>query len=68
MIAHQAESEIVRWRAGAAATGFRIAHEVAHLIEMNHSSRFWDIVEQLVPNHALRRKELRQNGYRYLVV
>ena len=45
-----------------------VAHEVAHLIEMNHSARFWDIVEQLVPNHALRRKELRQDGYRYLVV
>lgn len=45
-----------------------VAHEVAHLMEMNHSPRFWNIVEQLVPNHALRRKELRQDGYRYLVV
>ena len=45
-----------------------VAHEVAHLIEMNHSRRFWDIVEELVPDHALRRKELRQDGYRYLTV
>jgi predicted metal-dependent hydrolase len=45
-----------------------VAHEVAHLIEMNQSPRFWDIVEQLVPNHAVRRKELRQDGYRYLAV
>ena len=45
-----------------------VAHEVAHLIEMNHSSRFWDIVAQLVPDHAERRKELRYEGHRYLLV
>jgi predicted metal-dependent hydrolase len=45
-----------------------VAHEVAHLIEMNHSRRFWDIVGELVSDHALRRKELRQEGYRYLLV
>jgi predicted metal-dependent hydrolase len=45
-----------------------VAHEVAHLIEMNHSHRFWNIVEQLVPGHAARRKELRQDGYRYLAL
>jgi predicted metal-dependent hydrolase len=45
-----------------------VAHEVAHLIEMNHSRRFWDIVGELIPDHALRRKELRQDGYRYLLV
>jgi predicted metal-dependent hydrolase len=45
-----------------------VAHEVAHLIEMNHSQRFWDIVGQLVPDHAARRKELRHDGHRYLLV
>jgi predicted metal-dependent hydrolase len=27
------------------------AHEVAHLIEMNHSARFWRVVNRLIPNH-----------------
>lgn len=27
------------------------AHEVAHLVEMNHSSRFWRLVQQLCPYH-----------------
>lgn len=27
------------------------AHEVAHLLEMNHSARFWRIVQRLFPDH-----------------
>lgn len=27
------------------------AHEVAHLVEMNHSPRFWRLVQQLCPYH-----------------
>jgi predicted metal-dependent hydrolase len=27
------------------------AHEVAHLVEMNHSTRFWRLVRQLCPDH-----------------
>jgi predicted metal-dependent hydrolase len=27
------------------------AHEVAHLVEMNHSAKFWRLVERLFPDH-----------------
>jgi predicted metal-dependent hydrolase len=45
-----------------------VAHEVAHLIEMNHSQRFWRTVARMVPDHATRRGELRREGHRYLLV
>ena len=28
------------------------AHEVAHLVEMNHSPRFWRLVQRLCPGHS----------------
>ena len=39
-----------------------VIHELAHLREMNHSPRFWSIVEQLCPEWRARRLELRQLG------
>ncbi len=38
------------------------AHEVAHLIEMNHSVDFWKIVNRLCPNYVNLRKWLKLNG------
>ncbi len=35
-----------------------VAHEVAHLVELNHSPRFWALVESLMPGHAGLRREL----------
>lgn len=35
-----------------------VAHEVAHLVELNHSPRFWAVVETLIPGHATLRREL----------
>lgn len=37
-----------------------VAHEVAHLVEMNHGPRFWHIVERLYPDHQQARAMLRQ--------
>jgi predicted metal-dependent hydrolase len=39
-----------------------VAHEVAHLKEMNHSPRFWAIVEQLCPDYRVHRAWLRTHG------
>ena len=36
-----------------------VAHEVAHLIEMNHSPRFWSVVEGLYPDWRGARAQLR---------
>ncbi|MDR2688687.1 MAG: M48 family metallopeptidase [Azoarcus sp.] len=37
-----------------------VAHEVAHLVEMNHSPRFWKIVGQLYPDWQSARRRLRE--------
>jgi predicted metal-dependent hydrolase len=37
-----------------------VAHELAHRRELNHSERFWAIVESLYPGHAEARRELRR--------
>lgn len=37
-----------------------VCHELAHLIELNHSKRFWAIVEQHMPDYRARLDELRR--------
>ncbi|MBL4639470.1 MAG: M48 family metallopeptidase [Kordiimonadaceae bacterium] len=38
------------------------AHEVAHLLEMNHSDRFWAHVATCIPDHKARRRWLKTEG------
>lgn len=38
------------------------AHEVAHMVEMNHSDRFWAVVERLYPGWQKQRKWLHAEG------
>lgn len=40
-----------------------IIHELAHLIEMNHSSRFWNIVSKIMPDYKSQEKWLKENGH-----
>ena len=38
------------------------AHEVAHLVEMNHHQAFWDVVAGICPGYQAHRDWLRVNG------
>ena len=42
------------------------AHEVAHLIHLNHSPDFWYVVEDLYPDWRKARRELGEVGRQYL--
>ena len=37
-----------------------VIHELAHLSEMNHSTRFWNIVGSVLPDYKLRKTRLRE--------
>ena len=53
------------WRltlAPAEVMDYVVLHEVAHRLEMNHSPRFWAIVERHCPEHKTHRRWLRKNG------
>ena len=39
-----------------------VAHEMAHLVEMNHSAAFWSIVEKLYPDWQTSRRWLKSEG------
>ena len=55
----------LNWRLvhfGQAQIDYVIAHELAHLREMNHSPRFWALVESVFPDYAAARKVLRERG------
>ena len=37
-----------------------VVHELAHIKEMNHSSKFWKIVESILPDYKNRRNRLKE--------
>ena len=38
-----------------------VIHELAHLKEMNHSAKFWDVVDKYYPRYKQSRLWLRKN-------
>ena len=42
-----------------------VAHELAHLVQHNHSKRFWAEVEKMIPDYKEKRKWLKQHGDEY---
>ncbi len=40
-----------------------IVHELTHIVEMNHSRRFWERLRCILPDYAERRKWLRENEH-----
>jgi len=52
----------LNWRLihfGMTSIDYVVAHELAHLREMNHSPRFWDVVRSVLPDYELGRGPLR---------
>jgi len=41
-----------------------VIHELVHIKEKNHSKRFWDFLEVILPDFRKHRFWLRKNGYR----
>ena len=54
------------WRlvlAPAVALDYIVAHEVAHLVHMNHSARFWTLCKQLSADYAAGHHWIRNHGH-----
>lgn len=43
-----------------------VVHELCHRKEMNHSKRFWNEVEKVLPDYWESRKWLKENGGRII--
>ena len=41
-----------------------VVHEMCHLVEMNHSSRFWNLVSNFCPDYKIHKQWLKENSYR----
>lgn len=39
-----------------------VVHELAHITEKNHSSRFWNKVKSILPDYKIQEKWLKENG------
>lgn len=40
-----------------------IIHELCHLVEMNHSKKFWTLVERFMPKAQIHKKSIKEYGF-----
>jgi len=55
------------WRAVMASSNvldYIVVHEMCHLVHLNHSKDFWDMVQSILPDYGTRREWLKKNGVR----
>lgn len=44
-----------------------VVHELCHVKEKNHSSRFWKLVRELMPDYEEHRNRLKKDGWKYVL-
>lgn len=49
------------------AIDYIIVHEFCHLIHMNHSKDFYNLVKEIIPNYKDSEKWLKENGYKLVI-
>ncbi|MDW7677432.1 MAG: SprT family zinc-dependent metalloprotease [Bacillota bacterium] len=42
-----------------------VVHEMCHLVHLNHSKAFWQLVEKVMPDYQKRRQALRDQGIKF---
>ena len=52
----------------ASVVDYVVVHELAHLIELNHTPQFWACVSRALPEYERRKEWLAENGARYVVL
>lgn len=44
---------------------YLVVHELCHLLQMDHSKKFWNEVEKIIPEYAKQRTRLKNEGSKY---
>jgi predicted metal-dependent hydrolase len=44
-----------------------IIHELMHMSQKNHSSKFWDLVVEIMPDYKSHRRWLRDNHRKFIL-